>query len=310
MVSISSKKNISKRTIQYWKQYDINSIDKMDKKIELILNHLQEEYEKIPEKERIGKGSVYICRAVAAASFPLIIRQRNSNPILFIQQLLLFTDKSKNNHIMNYAMELLGQLITHSDQYFNSCLQIVNEMVQHKDWQTREIALNPLRQLFLQSKDKMKPIMIKWVKSKNKFLRRAVIEALRPISYLKGLRNPEKNDFVIKILSLTKADRSKYVRKSVGNNLKDLTKYMPEKILGLVQQWVKEAKIPVTTDLASKTKNELGTRDFHLIWTIKQGLRWLQARNPEYHNQIEKILGKNYVLYFDEKRNRRAVKKK
>ncbi|MHA1670644.1 MAG: hypothetical protein ACTSV5_08695 [Promethearchaeota archaeon] len=29
-------------------------------------------------------------------------------------------------------------------------------------------------------------------------------------------------------------------------------------------------------------------------------------KNPEYYPQIEKILGKHYILYFDEKRNRLA----
>jgi hypothetical protein len=84
---------------------------------------------------------------------------------------------------------------------------------------------------------------------------------------------------------------------------------MPLKILNLVEQWVIDADIIVKEDLASKSKKELGPNNFYLIWTIKHALRWLRERNPEYHSKIEKILGKNYVLYFNEKKNRLAKPK-
>lgn len=29
-------------------------------------------------------------------------------------------------------------------------------------------------------------------------------------------------------------------------------------------------------------------------------------KNPKYHSNLENILGKNYILFFDEKRNKRA----
>jgi len=99
------------------------------------------------------------------------------------------------------------------------------------------------------------------------------------------------------------------VRKSVSNNLKDLTKYMPEKILKLLARWVHEAGITVTADLASKTKTELGADHFYLIYIIKKALRWLKDRNPEFYPEIEEIIGNNYLKYFDEKRNLLAREK-
>ena len=69
---------------------------------------------------------------------------------------------------------------------------------------------------------------------------------------------------------------------------------------------IHSANITVNNDLASKTKLELGEENFYLIWTIKHSMRWLRERNPEYHKRIEKILGQNYLLYFNEKRNRMA----
>ncbi len=146
--------------------------------------------------------------------------------------------------------------------------------------------------------------MFKWAKSSNENLRRLASESLRPHASVKWLRDPLKNDTILQILTLLRQDSSIYVRKSVGNNLKDLTKYMPKKILFLVESWINEANIKVHDALASEIN--LNREQKYLIWTIKQAMRWLKNKNPEFHPRIEKILGKNYILYFDEKRNRFA----
>jgi hypothetical protein len=84
---------------------------------------------------------------------------------------------------------------------------------------------------------------------------------------------------------------------------------MPEKILSLATDWISEAEITVTDNLASKTKGELGATNYYLLWTLKHAFRWLQKRHPAFHPQLAALLGKNYVLYFDEKRNKLARKK-
>jgi hypothetical protein len=140
----------------------------------------------------------------------------------------------------------------------------------------------------------------------NANVRRLVTESIRPMADIKWLRNPAKNDPIIDILIKLNADKSEYIRKSVSNNIKDLSKYMPIKMLDLTEKWIRDANIPVTDNLASKTKQELGEENYYLVWTIKHGLRWLKERNPEYHARIKTILGQNYVLYFNEKRNRMA----
>ncbi len=38
-------------------------------------------------------------------------------------------------------------------------------------------------------------------------------------------------------------------------------------------------------------------------------LRWINERNPEFRDQIAAILGKNYTLFFDEKKKWRALPK-
>jgi hypothetical protein len=74
-----------------------------------------------------------------------------------------------------------------------------------------------------------------------------------------------------------------------------------------MEKWIHEAKITVSDDLASKTKLELGEKNFYLIWTMKHAMRWLQEKEPQFHPRLEKILGKNYIQYFQEKSNKSAI---
>ncbi len=90
-----------------------------------------------------------------------------------------------------------------------------------------------------------------WLHSKNKNCRRAVTEGLRIWTnkpYFKD--NPQE---AIRILSEHKADESEYVRKSVGNALKDISKTYPELIKNELAQWKLETKeIKQVHKLASK----------------------------------------------------------
>ena len=71
-----------------------------------------------------------------------------------------------------------------------------------------------------------------------------------------------------------------------------------------MESWIEKARIIVHDELA--TEIGLTKEEKRLIWTMKHAMRWVKNRNPEYHPRLEKILGKNYVLFFDEKSNRLA----
>ena len=90
-----------------------------------------------------------------------------------------------------------------------------------------------------------------WLNNKNENLRRAVIEGLRIWTkrpYFED--NPEKT---IKLLSQYKTDESEYVRKSVGNSLKDISKAYPELIKNELREWKLYTKeIKQVYKLASK----------------------------------------------------------
>jgi len=90
-----------------------------------------------------------------------------------------------------------------------------------------------------------------WLNSKNKNHRRAVTEGLRIWTnkpYFKD--NPKE---AIRILSEHKTDESEYVRKSVGNALRDISKKYPELIKNEIEKWKLDTKeVNQVYELASK----------------------------------------------------------
>ena len=76
--------------------------------------------------------------------------------------------------------------------------------------------------------------------NKNANVRRAVIEGLRIWTkrpYVK--ENPKE---AINIITKHKTDESEYVRKSVGNSLKDISKTYPELIKTELKKWKLDTK--------------------------------------------------------------------
>jgi 3-methyladenine DNA glycosylase AlkC len=87
--------------------------------------------------------------------------------------------------------------------------------------------------------------MYLWSKNSNEHLRRLSSEGCRPrlpwaISLPLFKNNPEE---VLAILELLKDDTSKYVQKSVANNLNDISKDNPDIIRLITKQWIGKNKI-------------------------------------------------------------------
>ena len=95
-----------------------------------------------------------------------------------------------------------------------------------------------------------------WLSDENANIRRAVTEGLRIWTkrpYFKD--NPEAT---IKLLSKHKADESEYVRKSVGNALKDISKQFPELVRNELNGWKLDTKeIQQVYKLANKAMEKL-----------------------------------------------------
>ncbi|MCW8838291.1 MAG: DNA alkylation repair protein [Thiovulaceae bacterium] len=82
--------------------------------------------------------------------------------------------------------------------------------------------------------------MQQWAKSENEHVRRLASEGCRPrLPWAVSLPDFKKDPSeVIKILDILKDDESEYVRKSVANNLNDISKDNPDITIHLAKKWV------------------------------------------------------------------------
>lgn len=95
-----------------------------------------------------------------------------------------------------------------------------------------------IRQFILKYEEQTMAQMEVWAKSQNEHLRRLASEGCRPrlpwaVALAKFKKNPSK---VFEIIELLKNDTSLYVRKSVANNLNDISKDNPALVLEFVKK--------------------------------------------------------------------------
>lgn len=86
--------------------------------------------------------------------------------------------------------------------------------------------------------------MYKWAKDKNHHVRRLASEGCRPRLPWAMALTLFKNDPspIVPIMEVLKDDPSEYVRKSVANNLNDISKDHPELVLDTCEQWYGQSK--------------------------------------------------------------------
>ena len=97
-----------------------------------------------------------------------------------------------------------------------------------------------VRAFIMQDEKLMMKQMLRWASSDNHHVRRLATEGCRPrlpwaVSLPNFKRNPQA---ILSILKRLKNDESEYVRRSVANNLNDISKDNPEIVLDLATQWI------------------------------------------------------------------------
>ena len=120
-----------------------------------------------------------------------------------------------------------------------------------------------IRRFIIKYPDKTIKQMLLWSKHKNFHVRRLASEGSRPrLPWSIALPEFKKDPtLVLPILENLKNDESEYVRKSVANNLNDISKDNPDVVLGFVERWI------------GKTKNT--------DWILKHGSRTLLKKGNE-----------------------------
>lgn len=160
-----------------------------------------------------------------------------SNDNEHIKKLAFLAYKSDTYQVRMYGVFLFGYLSEQDD-----ILAFMRDEVSKDDnWRVQEVLAKAFDE-FCKKKgyEKALPIIDEWLKNNNPNTRRAVTEGLRIWTsrpYFKD--NP--NEAIRRIAAL-KEDSSEYVRKSVGNSLRDISKKFPELIKAELNNWNLESK--------------------------------------------------------------------
>jgi len=108
-------------------------------------------------------------------------------------------------------------------------------------YSTSELAVRPF---LAENPDKVMPFMMKWAGDKSPKIRRFASEGCRPrLPWAMALPKFKKDpSVVIKVLEILKDDDSEDVRRSVANNLNDISKDNPEITLDVCERWFGHTK--------------------------------------------------------------------
>ena len=155
----------------------------------------------------------------------------------YIKELAHLAYKSEVYQVRMYGVFLLGYLSEDND----ILVFMRDEVSKDDDWRVQEILAKSFDE-FCKRKGYQNalPMVDEWMKSSNPNTRRAVTEGLRIWTsrpYFK--ENPTA---AIERLVNLKEDPSEYVRKSVGNALRDISKKYPELIEAELSRWKLESK--------------------------------------------------------------------
>ena len=171
-----------------------------------------------------------------------------SNDKNYIKRLVFAAFNSDIYQVRMYSVFLFGYLSEDSDIQ----TYMKDEVSKDSNWRVQEVLAKAFDEFCKKiGYGKSLRVIDEWLNSENPNTRRAVVEGLRiwtSRTYFK--ENP--NEAIRRIANL-KDDSSEYVRKSVGNALRDISKKFPDLIKIELENWNLESKeISQVYKLASK----------------------------------------------------------
>jgi 3-methyladenine DNA glycosylase AlkD len=151
--------------------------------------------------------------------------------------------------VRSLATFILGRLASRSDE---SVAYLKNMVSEDTDWRVQEILAKAFDRFCADTGyEKAMPVIQEWLADRNPNVRRAVTEGLRIWTGRPYFREHPK--VAVQLLSSLRGDESDYVRKSVGNALRDISKKHPDLIKNELSTWnITSKQIQQTYKLAGK----------------------------------------------------------
>lgn len=176
------------------------------------------------------------------------IADNKANDKNYIKRLAFLSFKSDIYQVRMYSVFLFGYLSEDSDIQ----TYMKDEVSKDSNWRVQEVLAKAFDEFCKKiGYEKSLSVIDEWLSNENPNTRRAVVEGLRIWTSRPYFKN-NPNEAIRRIADL-KDDPSEYVRKSVGNALRDISKKFPDLIKIELENWNLESKeINQVYKLASK----------------------------------------------------------
>jgi len=131
----------------------------------------------------------------------------------------------------------LGILSFYGIEDYEKVLPFFESSASSDDWAFREFVQMFFRKLIQKHSNEVHEYLLKLAKSRDSNIRRFVSETLRPVKENRWFYNDP--EYPLSILRHLFKENKEYPRNSVGNNLSDLARHLPELVLKVVKELVK-----------------------------------------------------------------------
>ncbi len=200
-----------------------------DLAIRSISSILGELYANIPDNKRISYGRIHTIKVLSEYLYTHLVEI--DAPVYQIASSIF----KKSNEFKGKGVSL-GMLSFYGLDNYKKVLPYFESAAASSEWDLREFAQMFFRKLIKKYPKEMKGYLLKLVKSEDANIRRFVSETLRPVQENKWFyKNP---DYPLSILKNMFQESLAYPRTSVGNNLSDLARRLPDLVYDLVKELV------------------------------------------------------------------------
>jgi 3-methyladenine DNA glycosylase AlkC len=194
-----------------------------------VADVLKELYGNIPENKRISFGIVYTVQVLSKYLFSGLVEM---NADVYEISTALF-EESRDFRSRGVA---LGILSFYGVDDYRTVLPFFESSASSADWNMREFAQMFFRKLIRKWPDEIKEYLLKLTGHSDPNIRRFVSETLRPVKENKWFyKSP---NYSVPILRKLFKESAQYPRTSIGNNLSDLARNLPNLVFELVEELV------------------------------------------------------------------------
>lgn len=194
-----------------------------------IVSVLDELYANIPDNKRVSYGRVHTIKVLSKYLYSHLAGI--GAPVYQIVSTIF----GKSDDYRSKGVSL-GILSFHGLGDYKKVLPYFQSAAASSDWNMRELAQMFFRKLIKKHPDEVREYLLQLVKSEDAKLRRFVSETLRPVQENRWFY--KKPDYPLSIMRNMFKESSPYPRTSVGNNLSDLARRLPNVVYDVVRELV------------------------------------------------------------------------